>query len=111
MDNNYRSEWGDPFQESTAQKYNEDRDFAVLVDTFTSMLLGGRYTISELRKAAIFAAMRVEATRIRPLLFDPNNYSIEYGVLKQVRDEDKTTQEDDSCLCNGRGCVRCCGPA
>ena len=89
---NYRNNWGDPFQESTAQKYQEDFDFRVLVDTFTSMLWDGRYTISEIRKAAIFAAMRVEATRIRPMLFDPNNYSIEYGILKQVRDENKETK-------------------
>lgn len=83
-----------PFQDSVAQKYQDDRDFAVLVDTFTAMLWDGRYTVSELRKAAIFAAMKVEATRIRPMLFDPNNYSIEYGVLKQVRDEDKGSAND-----------------
>ncbi len=80
---------GDPFQESTAKKYNDDFHFRLLVDTFTNMLWDGVYTISELRKAAIFAAMRVEATRIRPMLFDPDNYSIEYGILKQVRDETK----------------------
>lgn len=81
-----------PFQDSVAQKYNDDADFRVLVDTFTAMLWDGRYTVSELRKAAIFAAMRVEATRIRPMLFEPNNYSIEYGVLKQVRDEGKESK-------------------
>ncbi len=85
-------QWGDPFQESTAKKYNDDFHFRLLVDTFTNMLWDGAYTISELRKAAIFAAMRVEATRIRPMLFDPYNYSIEHGVLKQVRDENKETK-------------------
>jgi hypothetical protein len=76
-----------PFQNSVAQKYNDDAHFRVLVDTFTAMLWDGKYTVSELRSAAIFAAMQVESIRIRPMLFDPNNYSIEYGVLKQVRDE------------------------
>ena len=88
----YRKYVSTPFQESTAKKYNDDPHFRLLVDTFTNMLWDGAYTISELRKAAIFAAMRVEATRIRPMLFDPNNYSIEYGILKQVRDENKETK-------------------
>ena len=70
-----------PFQDSAAQKYRDDLDFRVLVDTMMSLLWNGKYTHSELRQAAIFAAMKVEAVRIRPLIFDPNNYIIENGVL------------------------------
>ena len=76
-------------QDSVLRRYNDDPHFRTLVDTLTSCLWSGQYTPSEIREAAIFAAMRVEAVRIRPLIFDPNDYSIEYGVLKQVRDETK----------------------
>ena len=70
-----------PFKESAAQKYEDDPHFRVLVDTMTSLLWNGEYTGSEIREAAIFAMMKVEAIRIRPLLFDPNDYTIENLVL------------------------------
>ena len=70
-----------PFKESAARKYCDDPHFRVLVDTMTSLLWNGDYGYSELRQAAIFAAMKVEAVRIRPLIFDPDNYMIENGVL------------------------------
>ena len=70
-----------PFKESAAQKYENDPHFRVLVDTMTNLLWDGKYTGSEIREAAIFAMMKVEAIRIRPLLFDPNNYTIENIVL------------------------------
>jgi hypothetical protein len=70
-----------PFQDSAAQKYQDDSHFRVLVDTMTSLLWNGEYTPSEIRQASIFAAMKVEAIRIRPLIFDPDNYMIEQGVL------------------------------
>ena len=70
-----------PFQDSAAQKYQDDAHFRVLVDTLTSLLWNGDYGYSEIRQAAIFAAMKVEAVRIQPLIFDPNNYAIENGVL------------------------------
>ena len=78
-----------PPHDSVLRRYNDDVTFRALVDIITNCLWEGKYTPSEIREAAIFAAMRVEAVRIRPLIFDPNNYSIEYGVLKQVRDECK----------------------
>ena len=76
-----------PPNDSVLRRYNDDPCFRTLVDTLTNCLWDGKYTASEIREAAIFAALRVESVRIRPLIFDPNNYSIEYGVLKQVRDE------------------------
>jgi hypothetical protein len=82
-----------PPHDSVLRRYNDDPKFRSLVDIMTSCLWNAEYTPSELREAAIFAAMRVEAARIRPLIFDPNNYSIEYGVLKQVRDECRKESE------------------
>jgi hypothetical protein len=70
-----------PFKESAAQKYVDDPHYRILVDTMTGLLWNGDYTPSEIRQAAIFAAMKVEATRIRPMIFDPDNYMIEEGVL------------------------------
>ncbi len=70
-----------PWEEPSAQKYREDPEFRVLVDTMMSILWSGKYTYTELRQASILAACQVEATRIRPLIFDPNNYTIEQGVL------------------------------
>ncbi len=68
-------------QEAPAEKYRSDLDFRVLVDTFTSLLWGGKYTPTELRQASILATTQVECMRIRPRIFDPNNYTIEQGVL------------------------------
>ena len=68
-------------KDSAAEKYKTDAHFRVLVDTFSAMYEGGQFTPSELREAAIYAALRVECRRIRPLIFDPNNYTIEQGVL------------------------------
>lgn len=73
--------WGNPLTESASQKYDYDPHFRVLVDTMTAMLWHGDYGYSELRQASILAAMRIEAMRIRPLIFDPSNYTIEQGVL------------------------------
>ena len=70
-----------PFKDSAAQKYVDDPHFRTLVDVFTNFLWNGQYTASEIRQACIFAAMKVEAIRIRPLIFDPDNYTIEQGVL------------------------------
>ena len=69
--------WGEPSKHSAAWKYSEDPHFRILVDTFTSLLWNGEYTGSEIRQAAIYAMMKVELMRIRPMLFDPNNYTIE----------------------------------
>lgn len=74
-----------PFKESAAQKYQDDAHFRVLVDTLTGLLWNGNYGYSEIRQAAIFAAMKVEAVRIRPLIFDPDNYQIENGTLSTRR--------------------------
>ena len=68
-------------QEAPAQKYRSDPDFRVLVDTFIHFLWDGKYTPSELRSASILAATQVECMRIRPMIFDPDNYTIEQGVL------------------------------
>ena len=68
-------------QEAAAQKYRSDPDFRVLVDTFINLLWGGKYTPSELRSASILAATQVECMRIRPMIFDPDNHTIEQGVL------------------------------
>lgn len=73
--------FGKPLKESAAQKYQDDAHFRVLVDTLTGLLWNGEYGYSEIRQAAIFAAMKVEAVRIRPLIFDPDNYVIENGTL------------------------------
>ena len=79
-----------PFKESAAQKYAYDPHYRILVDTMTGLLWNGDYTPSEIRQAAIFAAMKVEAVRIRPLVFDPDNYMIEEGVLSaRPKEEDK----------------------
>jgi hypothetical protein len=75
-----------PYANSGAKKYREDTHFRVLVDTFTSLLWGGKYTPSELREASILAATQLEAIRIRPLIFDPNNYEIENGVLDSLKE-------------------------
>jgi len=75
-----------PYKDSGAEKYREDTNFRVLVDTMTSLLWGGKYTPSELREASILAATRMEMIRIRPLIFDPNNYEIENGVLATMKE-------------------------
>ena len=80
MDSIRSRDWW-PFQDSAAQKYETDVDFRVLVDTFLSLLWNGKYTHSELRQASILAAMKLEAMRIRPFIFDPSNYQIENGTL------------------------------
>ena len=74
------------YKSSAAEKYVTDPSFHALVDVFTGVLWRGEYTASEIREAAIFAAMKVENVRIRPLIFDPNNYAIEQGVLKSIKE-------------------------
>lgn len=71
--------WQD--RDSIYQRYRDDAHLRVLVDTFTNLLWDGKYTPSELREASILAATHVECMRIRPMIFDPNNYTIEQGVL------------------------------
>ena len=75
-----------PYKDSGAEKYREDANFRVLVDTMTSLLWGGSYTPSELREASILAATHLEMIRIRPLIFDINNYEIENGVLATMKE-------------------------
>jgi hypothetical protein len=68
-------------QDTAYHRYRSDAHFRTLVDTFMDLLWGGKYTPSELREASILAATQVECMRIRPLIFDPNNYTIEQGIL------------------------------
>ena len=72
---------GGVYEDSVADRYQSDPCFRVLVDTFCSLLWNGKYSPSELRQASIFAATRVECMRIRPLIFDPNDMTLEQGVL------------------------------
>jgi len=76
---------GGVYEDSVADRYQSDPDFGVLVDTFCSLLWNGKYSPSELRQASIFAATRVECMRIRPLIFDPNDMTLEQGVLNTRR--------------------------
>ena len=67
--------------EEPRDKYRTDPEYRVLVDTFMGLLWNGKYTPSELRTASMLAATQVECMRIRPMIFDPNNYTLEQGIL------------------------------
>lgn len=73
------------FDDTVIKRYRDDTHFRVLVDTFTSLLWDGKYTGTELRQASMLAMIQWESIRIRPLLFDANNYELEEGVLKEVK--------------------------
>lgn len=50
-----------------SERYNRDPDFAVLVDTFYEFLRMAQYTPTELREAALLAAVKFETMVPRTL--------------------------------------------
>ena len=54
------------------QKYQEDNSYRSLVDMMTSMMIKCEFTPSELRQAAVLAAINFESMRARKLhIFNP----------------------------------------
>ena len=59
--------------QSPEEKYRNDKQYRLLVDTLEQMIHLAQFTPSELREAAIFAAIRYESRHIRPqFMFTPD---------------------------------------
>ncbi len=52
---------------SVVERYQTDAEFRGLVDILASQIYAARYTPTEIREAAIMAAMIVESRTIRPM--------------------------------------------
>jgi len=65
-------------------RYRHDPVFRRLVDILELQIREAQYTPSELREAAILAAIHYESTTVRPIFLDPND---PYGPAIQPRDE------------------------
>ncbi len=56
----------------TAQeKYENDPDYHMLVETLYAWIVKHRYTPSELREAAMFASIMYEQNNVRPIRIGP----------------------------------------
>jgi hypothetical protein len=53
---------------SVVDRYQTDPEFRALVDMLASQIYAARYTPTEIREAAIMAAIIVEARTIRPMI-------------------------------------------
>jgi hypothetical protein len=53
------------------EKYHNDPSYRNLVSTLESLIYRAEFTPSEIREAAMFAAIRYESMRPRPYFIDP----------------------------------------
>lgn len=64
------SDWGDKFPGmKLKERYQQDNNFRLLVDTIRSCIDKGQYTPTEIREAAMLAQIMYEEWHPRPLIF------------------------------------------
>lgn len=49
------------------ERYHNDPEFYFLVNTIHAFLMEGNFTVSELKDAVIFAGIKFETERVRPI--------------------------------------------
>lgn len=59
-------------------RYEADAEFRRLVDAFELFIQEGRFTPSEIRQAAMHAAIRHEARSNRPIWVNPSSDTLEW---------------------------------
>jgi hypothetical protein len=60
------------------KRYASDRAWAQLVDMFEMFIQQAQYTPSEIRQAAIHAAVRHELRSVRPIWLNPESDRLEW---------------------------------
>ena len=59
--------------EDVKQKYDTDNEFRMLVDMMMALIAKAQFTPSEIRQAAMYAAIRYEMYHSRPAIYHPQN--------------------------------------